>query len=269
MNRMLPRAITPWNAPRIAVVEMAGQIGVQIRGPETVRMLKALGDDARIRAAVVEIDSPGGSAPVSDAIFAAIRRLAARKPVIAYVMSGALSGGYLVACGASKIVALPTSLVGSIGVIFMRPVVRELMERVGVKMVVTHKGDLKGMFQPWQEPSPEEQQKVDALTGEYYRWFVESVATARGLDAKTVEGYATGEMFTGKQGKEYGLVDELGDIDLALDMACEMGRVTRRLQYVRARRPLIERILARSSAGLAQAVLAEFETRLAPRIEFR
>ena len=184
-------------------------------------------------------------------------------------MSGALSGGYLVACGASKIVALPTALVGSIGVIFMRPVVHDLMERVGVKMVVTHKGDLKAMFQPWQEPSPAEQAKVEALTDEYYRWFVNSVAKARKMDPKAVEPLATGEMFTATRGKEVGLVDELGDIETAIDMACEMARIPRRLQYVRPRRPLLERILARNSAGLVQAVAAELDTRLQPRVEFR
>ena len=91
-----------------------------------------------------------------------------KKPTIAFVMSGALSGGYLIACAARKIVALPTALVGSIGVIFTRPVVQELMEKVGVKMVMTHEGKLKGMFQPWREPTPEEQAKVQALTEEYY-----------------------------------------------------------------------------------------------------
>ena len=196
MDRTLAQVKTPWNTPRIAVLEIAGTIGMQVRGPEMVRLLRGLQNDPKIRGVVVEIDSGGGSAPVSEAIFLALKRLAARKPVVAYVMSGALSGGYLVACGASKIVALPTALVGSIGVIFMRPVVHDLMERVGVKMVVTHKGDLKAMFQPWQEPSPAEQAKVEALTDEYYRWFVDSVAKARKMDPKAVEPLATGEMFT-------------------------------------------------------------------------
>lgn len=270
MNWIMPRPLeTPWSAPRIAVLEITGAIGVQVRGPEMVRTIKALADDRRVRAVVVEIDSPGGSASVSDAIYASLRRLSTRKPTVAFVMNGALSGGYLIACGASKIVALPTSLVGSIGVIFMRPVVQELMQKVGVKMVMTHKGTLKGMFQPWREPTPEEQQKVEALTDEYYDWFVKTVAESRGLDLETVRKYATGEMYSAARAKEMGLVDELGDMEMALDMASEMGRAPRRLQYVRPRRPLLERLLARGGASVASALVAEAEARLLPRIEFR
>ncbi|MCH7836523.1 MAG: S49 family peptidase, partial [Chloroflexi bacterium] len=86
---------------------------------------------------------------------------------------------------------------------------------------------------------------------------------------KVVRGYATGEMFTATKAKEMGLIDELGDWDTALDMASELGRIPRRLQYVRPRRPLLERLLSRGGAAMAGAVMAELETRLAPRLELR
>lgn len=270
MTQMLPAKVQlPWHSPRIAVLEIHGGIGLQVRGPEMVRTIKALTDDARIRAVVIDMDSPGGSAPVSDAIFRAVRKLSARKPTIVFVMSGALSGGYLIASAAQKIVALPTAMVGSIGVIFMRPVVQELMDRVGVKMVMTHEGKLKGMFQPWREPTPEEQAKVQAMTEEYYDWFVGTVAKARDLPVETVRRYATGESFSAAQGKEIGLVDELGDFDTALDMASELSKTPRRLQYVRPRRPLLERLMARGGASFAGSVMAAIEDRLYPRIELR
>lgn len=270
MSSILPRALElPWTSPRIAVLEISGAIGGQVRGPEMVRTIKALAEDRRVRAVVVEIDSPGGSASVSDAIHRSIKRLSTRKPTIAYIMNAGLSGGYLIACGASKIVALPTALVGSIGVIFTRPVVQELMEKVGVKMVMTHQGRLKGMFQPWREPTPEEQEKVQALTDEYYGWFVDAVAKARGLDADIVKQYATGEMFSATRAKEMGLVDELGDMEMAVDMASEMGRAPRRLRYVRPHRPLLQQLLSRNASAFTSALLAEAEERLYPRIEFR
>jgi len=159
--------------------------------------------------------------------------------------------------------------VGSIGVIFMRPVVQELMEKIGVRMVMTHEGHLKGMFQPWREPTEEEEEKVEALTDRYYQWFVDAVAQARGLSPEVVRGYATGEVFTGVEAKEMGLVDELGDLEMALDMASEMGRTPRRLHYVRPRRPLVERLLARSGGSLADAMIARIEDRLFPHIDFR
>ena len=92
----------PWNAPRIGILQISGAIGAQVRGPEMVRAIKALGDDSRIRAVVVEVDSPGGSAPVSDAIHRSLRKLSRRKPTVAFVMTSGLSGGYLIACAASR-----------------------------------------------------------------------------------------------------------------------------------------------------------------------
>ena len=89
------------------------------------------------------------------------------------------------------------------------------------------------------------------------------------MPAETVRGYATGEMFSAAKAKEMGLVDELGDLETAVDIATEMGKAPRRLQYVRPRRPLLERLLARSGGGLSEEFIARLEERLLPRIEFR
>jgi protease IV len=269
---VLPKIIdVPWQHPRIAVLEISGAIGVQVKAPEMVRIIKALREDRRVQAVVVEIDSPGGSAPVSDAIFRALRRLAAKKPVVAFAGSSALSGGYLIACGAQKIVALPTALVGSIGVIFARPVVQELMEKIGVKMVVHHEGHLKAMFQPWREPTPEEETKVKDLTDEYYNWFVEAVASSREMGVARVREYATGEMFSAQKAAEMGLVDEIGDFETAVERAGELAKVEEKpkIQWVRPRRPLLERLIARGAMSMSDAVAARLEERLFPRIEFR
>ena len=267
LSMLLPRL--PVGRPRIAVLELYGTLGPVIRGAEYVRTISALSQDPRVRSVVVDVDSPGGAAPVADSIYRALRNLSARKPTVAFIRGAGLSGGYLIACGASKVVALPTALVGSIGVIFMQPVVQELLDRLGVKVVITKEGHLKDMFQPFREPTAEEREKVQALTSEFYEWFVDAVARSRRLEPKVVRKYATGEMFTATKAKEMGLIDELGDWDTALDMASEMGRTPRRLQYVRPRRPLLERLLARGGASVAGAVAAELESRLRPRVEFR
>jgi len=261
----------PWQKPRIAVLEISGAIGAQVRGPEMVRTIKALREDPKVQAVIVEVDSPGGSAAVSDAIYRALQRLGAKKPVVAFTGTNALSGGYLIACAAQKIVSLPTALVGSIGVIFTRPVIEELMQKVGVKMVVTHEGKLKAMFQPWREPTPEETAKVHALTEEYYDWFVNAVAASRNMTTAAVREIATGEMFSATRGKEVGLVDELGDFERATELAKELARVTEhpRIQWVRPRRPLLERVLARGGASMMAAAFTEFESRITPRIDFR
>jgi len=261
----------PWTRPRVVVLEITGAIGVQVRAPEMLRTIKALREDKNVHAVVIDIESGGGSAPVSDAIYRSVKRLSAKKPTIAYVGSGALSGGYLIACAAREIRALPTALVGSIGVIFTRPVVQELMEKVGVKVVTYHAGKMKGMLQPWHEPTLEEAEKVQGLTSEYYEWFVDTVAKARNLPAEKVREYATGEPFTGVQAKEIGLVDHLGDFEETIDYAKSLVKAPEepKLQYVRARRPLLDRLMARSAMSMADAVAARLEERFSPRIDLR
>jgi protease-4 len=253
----------------VAVLEISGVIGQQVRGQDLVRTIRSLAQDSRVKAVVIEVDSPGGSAPVSDAIHRQLRKLSKKKPTVAFILGAGLSGGYLIACGARHVMATPTSMVGSIGVIFVRPVVEELLTKIGVRVEMTHEGKLKSMFQPWRGPTPDEQAKVKALTEEYYNWFVNSVAESRGMDAATVRQYATGEMFSGANALEIGLVDELGDFDAALKKARAMAEMAERprLQYVRARRPLLERLMTRGmSAG---DIAAEIEARILPRIEFR
>jgi protease-4 len=259
----------PWTHPRVAVLEITGAIGAQVRGSQMVRMIRSLEKDARVKAVLVEIDSPGGSAAASDMIYRQLRKLSKKKPTVAFISGAGLSGGYLIACGARHIIAMPTALVGSIGVIFVRPVVEELLAKLGVRVEMTHLGRLKAMFQPWREPTPEEKEKVQALTDELYEWFVGAVAGARNLDLDKVREYATGEMFSGARGQELGLIDELGDFDDSLKLAKRMAELPERprLQYVRPRRPLLERVMSRGmSAG---DIVAEIEARILPRIEFR
>ncbi|MCH8920536.1 MAG: S49 family peptidase, partial [Chloroflexi bacterium] len=128
MKRLLSMVLPelPIGRPHTAVLELYGALGSAIRGPEYVRTISALAQDPRVRSVVLDIDSPGGSAPVADLIYRSLRHLSSRKPTVAFIRGAGLSGGYLIACGASKVVALPTALVGSIGVILIRPVVQEL-----------------------------------------------------------------------------------------------------------------------------------------------
>jgi protease-4 len=259
----------PWLAPRIGIVELFGVLGATIRSPDYGRMFSALRDDTRVRAMVVDIDSPGGSAAAAEQIHLGIAKVAAKKPVIAFIRGSGLSGGYLASCAATKVVAIPTALVGSIGVISIRPVISDLLQRLGVKVFVTKAGTFKDMFQPFREPTDEEQKKLQTLMDEYYDWFVDAVARSRRLQPKKVRSLATGEMFTARKAKELGLVDELGDLDTAIDMATELGRVPRRLAYLRPRRAILERLVGRVAGGLVQEVAAEAERRLFTRIEFR
>jgi protease-4 len=212
---------------------------------------------------VVDIDSPGGAAGPSEYIYRSVAKIAKKKPVVAFVRGTGASGAYMVACGATKVVAIPTALVGSIGVISMRPMLYEMLEKIGVRMEITKAGRLKDMFSFFREATPEEREKEQALLDSFYDRFVELVAEARQLSQDQVRELATGELYTAAQARERGLIDELGDLDTAIDMAQTLADMPeRRLTYVRPHRGLRERLLNNTAAALVEAVAWEAEGRL-------
>ncbi|MEX2246961.1 MAG: signal peptide peptidase SppA [Dehalococcoidia bacterium] len=258
------------NPERIAVTELFGTIGAPARTTEYVRMFKALEENKRIRAVVIDIDSPGGSAGPSEYIFRSVARLAKQKPVIAFVRGMGASGAYMVACGATKVVAIPTALVGSIGVISMRPMLYELLEKIGVRVEIVKAGRLKDMFSFFREPTAEERQKEQALLDSFYERFVDLVSEARGMPGERVRELATGELFTAEQAKGNGLIDEIGDLETAIDQAqslAEMGE--RRVTYVRPHRGLRDRLLGNSAMALVDRAAWALEGGLRRGISYR
>ncbi len=149
----------------------------------------------------------------------------------------------MAACPATKVIALPGSIVGSIGVISLRPMIADLLERVGVRVSVNKSGPLKDMGAIYRPSTEEEERKLQGLIDELFEAFVERVAQCRGISPEQVRSFATGEVFTGRRGKELGLVDELGDFDRALELAAELGKTRPRPVWVRPRRPLLGRLL--------------------------
>jgi protease-4 len=259
------------NPERIAVTELFGAIGNPAKTTEYIRMLRAIEDNRRIRALVIDIDSPGGAAGPSEYVFRSVQKVAKKKPVVAFVRGMGASGAYMVACGASKIVAVPMALVGSIGVISMRPMLHEALDKIGVRMQVTKAGRLKDMFSSFREATPEEHEKEQALMDEVYGRFVEMVAEARGLDVGRARELATGEVFTARQAKEHGLIDELGDLDTAIDLAQGMASMAeRKVSYIRPHRGLRDRLLNNMTAGVVDNITHAIETKLLERrVELR
>ena len=258
-----------FSSPRIAVMELFGVIGAPSRAVEQLRLIQSLRETDSVRSVVIDIDSPGGTVAASDYLYRSVRKLAQKKPVIAFIRGTGASGGYMVGCAATKIVALPTAMIGSIGVISMRPLVYELMEKVGVRMSVTKSGRLKDMWSSFREPTEEEKEKEQALLDEFYNRFIEVVAEGRKLSPDDVRALATGEVFTAVRGKEMRLVDELGDLDTAIDMAAELGKAPRRIRYVRPKRSLRSLLMSRMASALVEEVGVKIEESLRPRIDYR
>ena len=259
------------NPERIAVTELFGVIGSPEKTTAMVRMLKAIEDNKRIRAVVLDIDSPGGGAGASEQLHSSITKVAKQKPVVAFVRGTAASGGYMAACAANKIISLPMGIVGSIGVISMRPMLYDMLEKIGVRMEVTKAGRLKDMFSNFREPTDEERTKEQALLDSVYDQFVTMVASSRSMDEARIRELATGEIFTARQAKDHGLIDELGDLDRAIDLAQEMSGIShRKVSYIRPHRSLRERLLSGTATGVVESFAWAVESRLAPgRVDLR
>ena len=204
---------------KIAVVEIHGGIGGKIKSPDMEKLVNRILEDKRLRAVVLDIDSPGGDAAASDYIYRALKRVARRRPVVASIRGVGASGGYMIACAAHRIVAAPGSVVGSIGVISVRPVLQELLERAGIGVNVNKSGEFKDMGAPWRETTPEEEAKMQELIDDLYSSFVNIVSESRGIEDERVREIATGEVYLATRAVELGLVDELGDLERALDLA--------------------------------------------------
>lgn len=244
----------------VGIMEITGLIGGGTRVPTYSRILEGLRRDRRFRAVLVEIDSPGGTAAGSEVLYHGLARVANEKPVVAYIRGTGASGAYYIGCAAHKIVALPSAMVGSIGVIYLRPVLEQLFQKLGVSFSVYKSGLFKDMTGFWRSPTDEEENKFSELIDEIYGNFLRAVASGRRMEEEKVRKYATGEVFTGRGAKERGLVDELGDFDTALDMAAELGRTRRRPMWIRPKRPLLERFVGRiGGPGVTEGMVWELE----------
>lgn len=176
-------------------------------------------EDKSVRAIVFRIDSPGGSALASDLIWNVTRAARAAKPVIASMSDVAASGGYYVAAGASRIVAQPGTLTGSIGVVLAKPNVSGLLSWMGINTESMQRGELAGLNLLTASLSEAERQRLVSAMEHIYAVFLDRVAEGRSMRADQVAEIARGRVWTGEQARAVGLVDQLGGLLTAIDEA--------------------------------------------------
>jgi len=248
---------------RVAVVEVAGQIGARLNPRELSRTFNSIAQNPRYPAVVLDIDSPGGGAAASEALYLAAKRLSDKKPVAAAIRGVGASGGYMIACAANPIFALPTSVVGSIGVIWTAPMISEALDRVGVKMRTRAAGEYKDMGSLFRETTPEEDEKLDALIQSVYERFVDIVAEGRPeLSREQVAHLASGEIHTGAEAHELGLVDQLGDLSDAVEWAANAAGIEKRTTLVRPKRGLLQMLMTQGADSMANALVDALVDRL-------
>jgi protease-4 len=246
----------------IAAVELSGTIGSQIRASEYARVFDWLRTNRRVKSVLLVVDSPGGSATDSGYLQSSVAKLAETKPVVAFVQGVAASGAYMASSPATKIVALPSALVGSIGVISLTPILRGLLDRLGINVEVVKSGRLKDMGSFHREPTDEERKKEQELSDEFYDDFIDTISKFRRLDREKVKSLATGEIFTAKKAMQIGLVDELGDHERAIEVASNLGNVPKRVVYIRPRRAFLQRLFRGFASSIVDEVSLHLEDRL-------
>src|SRR5580704_6312925 len=187
-----------------------------IRGDEErVEALDKLAK-SRVRAVIVHVDSPGGTTAGAEQLYDVLRRVAAKKPTVVVVDGLAASGGYIAALAADHIVSQGSSLVGSIGVLFQYPNVSDLLKTIGVKVEEVKSTPLKAAPNGYEPTSPEARAALESIVKDSYAWFRGMVKDRRHLDDALLERVADGRVFTGRQGLELKLVDELGNEQTAI-----------------------------------------------------
>ena len=226
------------NGERVAVIFASGAItlgssndgtfGGQMSGSDTiVKAVNDAADDRSIKAIVLRVDSPGGSALASDQMWHAIENAKAKgKPVVVSMADVAASGGYYISTNADKIVAEPSTITGSIGVFMGKPVVKGLYDWLGITNQYTMRGKNSGIFRETEKWTPEERAKMEDQTNRiYYDDFIPKVAAGRKMNIEQVNTIGQGRVWTGTQAKANGLIDEFGGFEKAIEIAKQLANL--------------------------------------------
>lgn len=212
---------------QIAVVYMEGTVEYgnddngNINDQTFPKILEKLAKKEEVKAVVLRVNSPGGSSVTSDLIWHATEKLkASGKKVIASYGDYAASGGYYVSCGADTIVSMPNTLTGSIGVFMMLPNAQKMLnEKLGIHFDTVKTAPMATAFQPMLKMRDQEKEILNNMTQELYEQFLSRVADGRNMTRDEVHEVAQGRVWTGTKAKEIGLVDEIGDLDRAIEIA--------------------------------------------------
>lgn len=232
-----PQSLGLNKGERVAVIYATGDIGSgksenspsgdQSIGSDTLsKAVRDAAADKTIKAIVLRVDSPGGSGLASDIIWHAVDEARQKKPVVVSMGDVAASGGYYIAAPANKIVAEPSSVTGSIGVVAGKPVLKGFYDWIGITNEYVLRGKNAGMFRETEKFSDSERAKFEEwIKTTYYQDFVPKVAKGRNKTAADVDAVGQGRVWTGAQAKNNGLIDEFGGLDRAIEVAKELAKI--------------------------------------------
>jgi protease-4 len=240
----------------VAVIPFSGVLSMRTVAP-VVELVELAEKVPRIKGVLLNLSSQGGSVTATEVLVMALARLKEKKPLFVWTTMAA-SGGYYAAAAADRIMAVPSAIIGSIGVIFVKPDISALMGRLGVKVEVLKEGALKDDTLFTRKMTPAGKKKIEAINREVYDDFVRAVARGRKLDEKAVRKIATGEVFTARRARDLGLVDDLCDLREATEaLAREVGVKPHRVVQMRTRRPFLYSLIDRGVRAAATDAMSE------------
>jgi protease-4 len=207
---------------RVALIRIEGVI---TDSRETTEELKEYMKNPSIKAIVLRIDSPGGAVAPSQEIYEEVRKAVSKKKVLVSMGSVAASGGYYIASPATRIVANPGTLTGSIGVIMEIPNIEGLMNKLGIKTEVVKSGKHKDIASIFRGIGKEEREILQGVLDNVHTQFIKAVAEGRKMLPSDVEKIADGRVFTGEQALKAGLIDELGNLEDAVQAAAKLSGI--------------------------------------------
>ena len=202
------------NKPHVASLKFDGLI---FDDAEQIELIREIAENEASEALILVIDSPGGTVTGSEILYGELKELAKTKPVVAVIRNMGTSGAYAVALSSEQIFARETSIIGSIGVVFQWADVHELLARLGVDMPTVKSAPLKAEPNPYTEASPEAKAMIARLVNGSLDWFISIVAEGRKIEVAKARRLANGEVFTGKESLQNGLIDALGGEEAALE----------------------------------------------------
>ncbi len=240
---------------KIAIVEIKGII-TQSSG--IIEEIHQHQEDEGVKAIILRIDSPGGGVAPSQEIHREVLKAKSKKKVVTSMGSVAASGGYYIACASDLIVANPGTITGSIGVLMEFTNIEELFKKIGVKGVVLKSGEHKDIGSPFREMTSEEKKIIQEVIDNVHQQFIKAVAEGRKMDHSKVSQIADGRILTGAQAKQIGLVDQIGNLQDAIDVVAKMLKIEGKpnILYPKKRLSLWE-LLVKETASIILETLNE------------
>jgi protease-4 len=233
------------------------------------KLLKRVENDSTVKGVIVRIDSPGGEVTASDDIWRQMNLLGKKKPMVISMSDLAASGGYYMAMTGDPIIAYPETETGSIGVVFGKPNLRGLYEKIGISKDAIQRGKHADIDSDYTPLTPEEREKLRAGIDESYHDFVTKVANARHRPYAEIDPVAQGRVWLGSQAKDHGLVDQLGGLDTAVEALRKKANIPAgeqvSISIYPARRSILDILMRRSQEDMLEAKL----TQVFGRVPFR